>query len=114
MPHDEAAIRERLEKDLAALKAEETGSAESRATVELDQTSVGRLSRIDSIQMQAMASAQSRRRSAAMARIRSALARLDAGTYGLCLDCEEDIEERRLAFDPATPLCLACARGDRD
>lgn len=108
----DAEIRARLEAMRIALQAEETDTADSRAPVELDQSSVGRLSRMDAMQMQAMAAAQSRRRTTARARIAAALARLDAGTYGLCVKCEEEIEEGRLAFDPATPLCLACARGD--
>ncbi len=108
----DAEIRARLEALRAAVEAEETDTADSRAPVMLDQSSVGRLSRMDAMQMQAMAAAQSRRRATARARIAAALARLDAGTYGLCAKCEEEIEEARLAFDPATPLCLACARGD--
>ncbi|GAB5378145.1 MAG: hypothetical protein AcusKO_46070 [Acuticoccus sp.] len=68
---------------------------------------------MDAMQMQAMAAAQSRRRSAQMARVRAALARLDAGDYGLCVICEEAIEPARLAFDPATPACRACASGQR-
>lgn len=107
-----AEIRARLEAMRAALAAEEADTEASRAPVALDQSSVGRLSRMDAMQMQAMAAAQSRRRAGAQARIAAALARLDAGTYGLCARCEEKIEAARLDFDPAAPLCLACARGD--
>lgn len=108
---DTAAIRARLEAMLAALAAEEASTAESRSPVTLDQSSVGRLSRMDAMQMQAMAAAQSRRRTTQVSRIKAALARLEAGTYGLCVTCEEEIEPARLDFDPATPLCLGCARG---
>jgi len=38
----------------------------------------------------------------------AALRRVDEGTYGLCLDCGEPIDERRLAALPATPFCTAC------
>ena len=107
----DGAIRARLEAMRDALRDEEAQTEASRAPVALDQSSVGRLSRMDAMQMQAMATAQSRRRAAALARIGAALDRLDAGTYGVCVTCEEEIEEARLAFDPATPLCLACARG---
>lgn len=108
---DDGEIRARLETLLAALDAEEAQSAADRAPVMLDQSSVGRLSRMDAMQMQAMAAAQSRRRSAARARINAALARLTAGDYGLCIACEEEIEPQRLEFDPATPTCRACATG---
>ncbi len=38
----------------------------------------------------------------------AALRRVDEGSYGLCLDCGEPIDERRLAALPATPFCTAC------
>lgn len=41
-------------------------------------------------------------------RIAAALRRVDLGTYGLCEDCGEPIDERRLRALPATPFCTAC------
>lgn len=35
--------------------------------------------------------------------------RCEDGTYGLCLDCDEAIDQRRLDADPAAALCIACA-----
>lgn len=103
-----------LEEEAAALAHADTQTAESRAPVELDQASVGRLSRMDALQQQAMAQAQSRRRKNALARIRAALERARRGEYGDCIGCGEEIEARRLELDPAAPLCLACASGRRD
>ena len=40
--------------------------------------------------------------------IGEALARLDAGRYGLCKDCDEPIDERRLAAEPFAIRCTAC------
>lgn len=48
-------------------------------------------------------SAQARRTDAV-----SALARLDAGTYGVCIDCGEKIAAARLEFRPEAARCLAC------
>lgn len=42
--------------------------------------------------------------------IRGALDRLDAGTYGQCVVCGEDIGEGRLHAVPATPFCRAHAQ----
>ncbi len=94
--------------ELEALRAQ---SAESRGTVMLDQQSVGRLSRMDALQAQAMAKASEQRRITEIARIDAALARIDDGSYGECLRCGDDIGEKRLAVDPAATLCLDCARG---
>jgi len=40
--------------------------------------------------------------------VEDALARFDNGTYGLCLDCGEEIDAARLKAIPYTPLCLTC------
>jgi DnaK suppressor protein len=98
-----------LEAREAVLSVKDARDA-STATVELDQSSVGRLSRMDALQQQAMAQSTRRRAELALRRIEAALGRCDSGTYGYCLQCEEPIDPRRLELDPATPLCIACAR----
>jgi DnaK suppressor protein len=77
--------------------------------VEVDQTRVGRLSRMDALQSQAMAAEVERRREAELARIDLALERLEQGTYGDCVSCGEAIAPKRLELDPATPVCVNCA-----
>lgn len=84
-------------------------AAESRDTVTLDQQSVGRLSRMDALQQQAMAQATERQRAAEIARIEAALQRLEEGEYGYCVECGEEIAERRLEIDPAASHCITCA-----
>lgn len=98
-----------LKSRLAELDALEEQNARDRAPVELDQTRVGRLSRMDALQGQAMAEAQAERRRLERLRIRSALARIADDTYGECLRCGDDIAPARLRADPATPVCLVCA-----
>lgn len=83
----------------------------SREAVELDQQSVGRVSRIDAIQRQEMAKAVEQRRLNEISRIIAALRRIEADEYGDCLKCGDEIAIKRLEFDPATPLCIGCARG---
>ena len=86
----------------------DTGEA-AASVVELDQTSVGRLSRMDALQGQAMSQERARRRQLELQRVAAALRRLDKGEYGDCLDCGEPIAVRRLEMDPATSLCIRCA-----
>jgi DnaK suppressor protein len=95
-----------LKKEL--LHVEPAGN-EAAQTVELDQTSVGRLSRMDAMQAQAMSIETKRRRSIMLQRIESALKRMDQGEFGLCLRCEEEINPKRLEFDPTTLMCIECA-----
>ena len=85
-------------------------SVEARDTVTLDQTTVGRLSRMDSLQQQAMAEATERQRAAELSRIESALSRIEEGEYGYCLNCGEEIAEKRLKIDPAATHCIKCAK----
>jgi len=96
------ALREELESIVAS-------SDESAAVVELDQSKVGRLSRMDALQAQAMAKASGQRRVAMLRNIEAALKRIDDGTYGLCQDCDEPINPKRLEFDPTALRCVDCA-----
>ena len=40
--------------------------------------------------------------------VRSALRRINEGTFGVCLHCEEDISPKRLAAVPWAPFCIQC------
>ena len=103
-------ICRRLTSRLAALDSEDAASEGARSIVKLDQSSTGRLSRMDALQHQAMAQAQLRRRAAERLRIRAALERLDEGEYGYCTDCGEAIEPARLDIDAALARCTECTR----
>ena len=96
----------RLRTDLQALDKE---SEEAEKPVELDQARVGRLSRMDAMQGQQMAREAARRRQYRLQMIEGALRRMDAGDYGCCTQCGEEIDIRRLEFDPANPRCIKCA-----
>ncbi len=108
--HDVAAIEARLRARRAELEHAGAAHEDDRRPVQLDQTRMGRLSRMDALQEQAMAIELERRREVELARVDSALERLASGEYGDCVTCGEPIEPPRLELDPATPVCLACAR----
>ena len=101
----EARLKSRRGEILALIE----GHGEDGKPVELDQTRVGRLSRMDALQNQAMAKETERRRQQELVHIDEALSRLANGTYGDCLECDEPIAEKRLAFDPSARLCIDCA-----
>ena len=107
MTEDEA--RAALLKRQEELEREETANADSRDTVTLQQDSVGRLSRMDAMQQQAMAQAQERRRAQERVRIKAALERLDEGEWGYCTVCGEPIALKRLEHDPSVATCVGCA-----
>jgi len=91
------------------LQQEAVQAQQSSATVELDQQSVGRLSRMDAMQAQAMAQELARRRARQLVEIAAALKRIESNDYGYCLDCDEPISAARLGINPASRYCLNCA-----
>jgi len=102
--------RQRLLRLRAEIESIADSAADSSSIVELDQSKVGRLSRMDAMQGQAMAQASRARREQKLRLIDAALARVDSDDYGYCQECEEPIADSRLAFDPAVLLCIDCAR----
>lgn len=103
--------RKALEARLAELQEAHSATEEDRAPVTLDQTTTGRLSRMDALQVQAMALETDRRRELDAKRVEAALQRVADGEFGYCLSCGEDIETKRLDNDPSMPTCIICARG---
>ncbi|MEM7192351.1 MAG: TraR/DksA family transcriptional regulator [Pseudomonadota bacterium] len=108
---DLATLRAELAARLEALRAASESTVEGRKPVTLDQTSVGRLSRMDAMQGQAMALAQETRRATEAKRIEAAIQRIDEGEYGYCVACGDEIAPKRLAADPTVATCIACASG---
>lgn len=85
-------------------------SKESLKPVQLDQTSVGRLSRMDAIQIQAMALEMERRRQVELQHIKAALKRINEDDFGECQICGEYINAKRLEIDPSVAVCINCAK----
>ncbi len=105
-------FRKLLVKMHADLLRQDERGQDSQRIVELDQQSVGRLSRMDAMQQQEMAKATQARRNLMKPRIEAALARIDEGEFGYCLTCGDDIALKRLEIDPTIPTCLSCASGN--
>ena len=100
-------IRQRLEE----LTNEDQLGVGAQKVVELDQQSVGRLSRMDALQSQAMAQAQQRRRDGQRLALRQALRRIQEGEFGDCINCGEAIDAARLRANPTLLRCMSCAAG---
>lgn len=102
-------FRRLLESQQQELRDNKDAARDSTRPVILDQSSVGRLSRMDAMQGQAMAIATQRRRDIQLQRIQAALTRIRNEDYGRCTSCDEEIAMRRLETDPAATLCILCA-----
>jgi DnaK suppressor protein len=101
-------MKAKLLRSKAELRELEATLEDAGKTVELDQTRVGRLSRMDAMQAQQMALEASRRRRQQIAEIDTALRVIEKGDYGYCIECGDEIDVRRLEVAPANPRCMTC------
>lgn len=106
---DLAHYEARLKAELQEIELAVDGSEQAAGTVMLDQASIGRVSRIDAIQQQAMAVGFQNRLLLRKRRVQAAIDRIANGTYGHCCECEELMESLRLESDPAILFCKDCA-----
>lgn len=106
-----AIYRAMLEAQLESLKSEDEMGRDSQKTVNLDQQAVGRLSRMDALQQQAMAKATASRRVLLRQKLIDAMRRVDEDEFGYCIRCGDEIPAARLNLDPTVPTCITCAKG---
>ncbi len=91
------------------LMQKKVSAEDDKSPVELDQSRVGRLSRMDAMQQQAMAQALDHRRDIQLKRIEGAFIRLEKGVYGDCAKCKQPIDAKRMDADPTAFFCIECA-----
>ena len=108
---DTARFQDLIRDRLRELEREDHRGQRAQSVVRLDQQAVGRLSRMDALQNQAMAKAQQTRRDIQARRLTGALHRIEAGEFGYCQDCGDEIALKRLELDPTVTKCISCARG---
>ncbi len=77
-------------------------------TVALEQNKVGRLSRMDALQQQAMHKASQSLIRKRLVQIEKAMNALDAGEYGYCEACGDQISDARLQVRPESLMCVPC------
>jgi DnaK suppressor protein len=99
-----------LKKFRSVLEARQTelgnGTGDREALV-VD-TSPDELERVQHAAVRELAISNLERESGRLRDVQAALRRIDAGMFGICLDCEEDINLKRLAAVPWTRFCIAC------
>ena len=107
---DPAGFRERLLAEIAQQTEDMAQLGNAARAVELDQSSVGHLSRMDAMQQQEMGKNRQGRLAERRRKVIAALDRMAAGSYGQCCQCRGAIEMKRLESDPAVVFCAACAQ----
>ena len=104
-----SSYRELINEQIRSLESQLKDSTGGAATVELDQSRVGRLSRMDAMQSQAMYTETLNRARQQLSALEQALIRLDTEDFGFCSCCDDEIAEARLQHNPSVVLCISCA-----
>jgi DnaK suppressor protein len=88
-------------------RAELENGSRSREALAVE-TSPEELDRIQHAQERDFAIGALDRESMRLREVRAALKRIDTDTFGICLNCEQNISMKRLAAVPWTELCIIC------
>jgi DnaK suppressor protein len=102
-------IREELERTLR--RAERTLATHGGHSREIDQSAVGRLSRIEALQNQSFNDKLQERERTKFDEVVQALSRLNDGSYGVCETCLKPIGFERLLVFPEALTCTPCRSG---
>jgi DnaK suppressor protein len=97
-----------LDRQLRRLQRSMRTTNRAMKPVQLDQSAVGRLSRIDNLQTQGLTAGLQAREQAKLGQITEALKRIESGTYGHCIVCGAPIAFERLLVFPEAPNCVDC------
>lgn len=104
-------LRHELRRTLSRLERGMKSNGNGRAT-DLDQSAVGRLSRIEALQNAGLTQNLHARERQQLEEVVAALHRLDDGSYGLCTSCRGPIRYERLLVFPETRTCNSCGTGN--
>ena len=110
-PEQIGEIRDELQRTLTRLERSMKTNGNGHPT-EIDQGTVGRLSRIEAIQNQGLTRNLHERERVQLEQVLEALKRIENGSYGLCSSCRGPIRYERLLVFPETRTCNCC--GERN
>lgn len=99
-------VKANLEAQLAELEARQKRVEADLATP----LSTDSSERVTEMEDDAGLEAEARTISKEIASVKRALTRIEDGSYGVCVRCEEKISPERLAVRPEAALCIVCAQ----
>lgn len=89
-------------------KQQEIVKSQESRTDEIDTDGADEIDIVQSNLIKAMVDKLSLRDKQALSKIRNALIRIESGIFGKCIECEEEIGEKRLEALPYCELCVSC------
>jgi len=97
-------LRARLRGDVSSLAEAALGDGGEASSMPIHMAELGSENFEQEFTLSLMASEED-----TLEMIELALQRIEAGTFGVCLDCEGTIPKTRLNAIPYTPMCVKCA-----
>ncbi|MFT4861469.1 MAG: DnaK suppressor protein [Pseudohongiellaceae bacterium] len=107
-PEEKTQLKTQLQQMVFELEQQIGLSENSTTVVTLDQSAVGRVSRVDALQQQSMALSLQRSAQQNLRQVKVALGSIERDCFGYCQHCDEPIAFARLQIQPATRFCLKC------
>ena len=107
-PEQKEELKDSIHERIAELEASVEKLKDSSKTVELD-GSIGRVTRMDAIQIQRMQEGQLKVTQANILTLKESIQKIDEGTFGKCLYCKKQIGFERLKALPESKTCIECA-----
>ena len=107
-PKQTETLRALLQSNKDKLVQQLSDAEAATSVVTLDQTTVGRVSRVDAMQQQSMAVSTRTKAETSLRKTLKALKRMDSEDFGYCSDCDEPIAFNRLEVQPEASHCLKC------
>jgi DnaK suppressor protein len=107
-PKQKQELRLVLQSNKTKLEQQLLDAELATGVVILDQSSVGRVSRVDAMQQQSMAVSTRAKAEASLRKVLKALKRMEAEDFGYCGQCDEPIQFNRLKVQPQASHCLKC------
>lgn len=108
-PDQIAELAAELHRVAKKLERSVRSTADAMRPIALDRCAVGQISHLDSLQNQDRMRNLREREQAKLGQVATALERMEAGTYGVCLECSGAIPLERLQLFPETPTCTSCS-----
>jgi len=106
--NERSKIRSKIIKDIAHISEQITELEAKTQPIEPD-CSLGRLTRVEAMNEKAVNDKILAESRITLKRLQSALNRVDRESFGICIDCEEDIAMGRMMIRPESIRCVTCA-----
>jgi DnaK suppressor protein len=107
-PKQTQELRSLLQANKTKLEQQLLDAESATGVVTLDQSTVGRVSRVDAMQQQSMAVSTRAKAESTLRKVLIALKRIDREDFGCCGQCDEPIQFNRLKVQPQANHCLKC------